>query len=627
MRLCSTKRARQYIKYSIVSRCVLFCTPMPNIGLLRLTGGDRSPKKVRRRSDVSLQLPPPSVLCSWLLPVATITSERPADDGVFGILPAEVVESIFVTLVLLPPATNAPTTETSEDSQYDRRFRSKPSLAVSAVCRRWRSISLRCAMVWHRISPNDSDCRFPWTKLCLERSGSTCLLDISFSWTAPPNVCFPPYSSPAVRDDGDAALSVMRLLLPHASRWRSFCANVASCSALMSIVQSIAHLATAPRLLRLQLVNLLPSYSPRSDAWIEQVQHNPSLERFLRSAPKLRSVAMWNCISNITWPSPPFIAPPRLTSLSIANIRLPSLQRCMIVTSASNLTELVLLLGFSGALHEAPIPHPVIDLPALVRLVLVGPDATTPRHTDGDGQLPRLLAGVLRAPSLQSLEFHSCDQETIDRFIRVQPPAVDTEIGGIKCVDDYFPGVRRLVLADIPASAQGLRHEILGGAMYALPGVTDLVLRFGVKPTMPLHLHGTDPRAQSVCNVDVSSILLSPTNLSSASELPERIDAAPLPRLTRLECEGVSLEYLARALKARKKRYACTLDTLIVHLPPLHLQASQLPSEHPTVTQGRKEPRSGEKEKDYEGKIAQLVGVFRVLPNTQGARSHPPWFD
>jgi len=300
----------------------------------------------------------------------------------------------------------------------------------------------------------------------------------------------------------------------------------------------------------------------------------------------------------------------------------------MIVTSASNLTELVLLLGFSSALHEAPIPHPAIDLPALVRLVLVGPDAATPRHTDGDGQLPRLRAGILRVPSLQSLEFHSCDQETIDRFVRVQTPAVDTEIDGIKRADDYFPDVRRLVLADIPASAQGLRHEFLAGAMYALPGVTDLVLRFGFKAAMPLHLHGTDPRAQSVCNVDVSSILLSPTNLSSASEiLRERIDAAPLPRLTRLECEGVSLEYLARALKARKKRYACTLDTLVVHLPPLHLQTSQHPSEHYTMTQGRKEPMSREKEKDYEATIAQLVGEFKVLPNTQGTRSHPPWFD
>jgi len=227
-------------------------------------------------------------------------------------------------------------------------------------------------------------------------------------------------------------------------------------------------------------------------------------------------------------------------------------------------------------------------------------------------------------PSLQSLEFHTYDQETIDRFVRVQPPSIDTEIGGIKRADDYFPDVRRLVLADIPASVQGPRHEFLAGAMYALPGVTDLVLRFGVKAAMPLHLHGTDPRAQSVCNVDVSSILLSPTNSSSASE---RIDAVPLPRLTRLECEGVSLEYLMRALKARKKRYACTLDVLVVHLPPLHLQTSPPPSEHSTVTQGRNEPRSGEKERDHEAKIAQLVGEFRVLPNTQGARSRPPWFD
>ena len=608
---------------------------MPSIGLLRLTGGDRSPKKVRRRSDVSIQLPPPSVLCSWLLPATAMAPERPANDSAFDILPAEVVESIFITLVLAP---DGPTAEDSlDDSHCDRRFRIKPHLAISAVCRRWRLISLRCPMVWHRISPNDSDSRFPWTKLCVERSGSTCPLDISFSWTAPPSVCFPPYSAAAaVRDDGDAALSLMRLLLPHASRWRSFSANVANCSALLSIAQSIAHLATAPRLIRLQLVNLNPSCSPLpggfAQVWNDDAQHNPSFERFLRSAPKLRSMAMWNCVNNVTWPTwpnPPFPAPPRLTSLSVASFRLPSLQRSVISTSASNLTELVLLLGFPSVPLVVNNSHPAIHLPALARLVLVGPDAVMSRHIDGDGHLPRLLAGALRVPSLQSLEFHSCDQQTIDRFVGVQQaPAINTEGDGIKRVDDHFPDVRRLVLVDIPAPMSELRHEFLASAMHALPSVTDLVLRFGVQTAMPLNLHGTDPKAQTVCDVDVTSILVSPSDSPSAPEvLQERGDVAPWPRLTRLECEGVSMEHLVWALKTRERRYACTLNMLVVHVSPLPFQAPSRSSPELTVAPGRKETRSGVKEDNYEVKIAQLVGEFKVFCGAQGDRSHPPWFD
>lgn len=616
-------------------RYVLFRPPMPSIGLLRLAGGDRSPRKVRRRSDVSLQLPPPSVLCSWLLPTTIVTPERPVNDSVFGILPAEIVENIFVTLVSLPVGQDTPTTEDSlDDSQYDRRFRSNPNLAVSAVCRRWRSICLRCAMVWHRISPNDTDSRFPWTKLCIERSGSTCPLDISFSWTSSPSTCLPPYSSSiaTVRDDGDAALSVMRLLLPHASRWRSFSASIANYSALLSVVQSIAHLATAPRLLCLQLVDFhascLPQPAPFAGGWNEETQHNPSLERFLRSASKLRSVAMWNRANNITWPSAPCAVPSRLTSLSIASFRLPNLQRSMIATSASTLTELVLLLGHASALHQTHIPS-AIELPALMRLALVAPDAAVSMHTDGNGHLPRLLTGALRMPSLQILEFHSCDRETVDRFVGAQrAPIVDAEIDGIKRIDHYLPVVRRLVLVNIRASVHPLRDNSLASAMYALPGVTDLILRFGIETRMPLNIHGTSPRAQNTYDVDVSSIL-SPDHSSSAYDiLRERDGMTPLPRLTRLECEGVSLEHLAQVLKTRKKRGACALDALIVHLPPPLFQApSRSTSEQSILGPVREEFGRKVKEKDYEAKIAQLVRELKVLCRTQGVRNHPPWFD
>jgi hypothetical protein len=188
------------------------------------------------------------LISSDLLP----TAERPANDSVFGILPAEVVS---LPLVLDTPGDSS----SSDDSQDDRQLRLKPILAYVGYGGLFPFDVKWCSIVFHptTIIPVSHGRNF-----ASNEAGPCALwsLDISFSWTAAPSA----YSSSTatICDDEDAALSVMRLLLPHASRWRSFSASVANYSAFLSIVQSIAHLSTALRLLPLQLVDLDASCLP-----------------------------------------------------------------------------------------------------------------------------------------------------------------------------------------------------------------------------------------------------------------------------------------------------------------------------------------------------------------------------
>lgn len=626
---------------------------MPSIGLLRLTAGDRSPKKVRRRSDASIQLPPASVLNSWLLPVTAHIQERRADDSPFYILPPEIIESVFVSLVCLSRPTDvAIGDEVLDDSPYDHRFRLKPNLAVSAVCKKWRSIALRCPMVWHRITPNDADSRFVWTQLCISRSGSTCPLDIMFDWPAPPNPCNSPNSTVTTaseRDDKDAALTVMRLLLPHASRWRSFSADVSQYWALFSILQSIAHLATAPRLLHLSIVNTShfergpPRLDDTNHLWHNEISAMPSLGRFLRSAPRLRSLALWNCVESVTWPNQPLTAPQRLSKLSVACSDLPQIQRSMIESYASKLTELVLLLGPPNSLYAENLSLPPIDLPILQRLVLVGPDANA-RVIGAHTRLPQLLAGLLRVPSVHTLEFHSCDEETIKSFVGIKSSAGNERDSGIKRADEIFPDVRRLVLTDIivplPTAPSGALQPLyhLAAAIRALPGVTALTLQFRIE-SMPLNIQGADYRIQPANNVDISGMLVGSatavgTDFSVNSETGMlRGEILPLPSLLRLDCEGVSLENLSRVLKNRKKHGARPLDSLRVHLqvaPPQSTSPSRSQSQQSFIAPSQGEVmRLKGREKDYEAKLGQLVRHLTIVRKAKGGERgqyKPPWF-
>ncbi|KAF8305060.1 hypothetical protein DL93DRAFT_2089851 [Clavulina sp. PMI_390] len=422
-------------------------------------------------------------------PASSYTS---VDDSIFTLLPTEIIEAVFVALVAFPasptvsrrqpssaqfsshndaPTLTTTTTTTSfnntindADTPYDARYRAKPQLAISAVCRRWRSVALRCPLIWCVIQPNDFKSQFSWTKRCIERTGSMAPLDIRIDWplalrrrgtaAGPRAVVEQPHHQHEQDQAGailqHAALDVMRLLLPHAARWRSFSARIAHAGAVASVLQSIAHLASAPRLVTLSVVRLsvsrhTPIAGMLEDTWREDEAEPPpipasqitapgaqlpSLARFLRTAMSLRELALWHCLEMLAWPNPhdpmqqeanmmhsqqhfhrhqvqqhQSFFPASLRSLSLASSSLPRIQRQLLSLSSpspssthlsssslrAQLTELVLRLGPSSPQHLQNLSLGPLELPHVRRLVLVGPRFSSSRDEWGNHQQQHLF--------------------------------------------------------------------------------------------------------------------------------------------------------------------------------------------------------------------------------------------